>query len=108
MSKSSERKRARELERLAGKYPGTVAADKPALKMLLCAFVDALEPESEDWVRFCGVAMALVGVQRPEGGLSDRFRESPYWIGDGTPADPLRASEHAKLALAAMGIRHGR
>lgn len=108
MSKSSERKRARDLERLAEKYPETVVADKAALRMILFGFIAAMDEGSEDYVRFCDVAMALVGAQRPEGGMSERFATSPYWTGAGTLADPLRASEHAKLAMEVMGARHGR
>ncbi len=108
MSKSSERKKARELERLAERYPGTVVADKAALRMILSGFVAAMDEGSEDYVRFCDVAMTLVGAQRPEGGMSEAFATSPYWTGAGTPADPLRASEHARLTLEVMGVRHGR
>lgn len=108
MSKSSERKRARELQRLAERYPRTVVADKAALRMILFGFIAAMDEGSEDYVRFCDVAMALVGAQRPEGGMSEQFATSPYWTGAGTPADPLRASEHAKLAMEVMGVRHGR
>lgn len=108
MSKSSERKRARELQRLAERYPGTVVADKAALRMILSGFVAAMDEGSEDYVRFCDVAMTLVGAQRPEGGMSEAFAASPYWTGAGTPADPLRASEHARLVLEVMGVRHGR
>lgn len=106
MSKSGEKRRAREAESLAAKYPGAVVADRAALKMLLCAFVDAMEEGTEDYVRFCDVAMTLVGVQRPGGGMSERFAQSPYWTGAGTASDPLRASEHARLALEVMGVRH--
>lgn len=108
MPNQSERKRRRELERLAKKYPGTVVPDKAALRMLIMGFVTDMEEGTEDYVRFCDVAMTACGVQLPEGGLSPRFAESPYWTGAGTPADPLRASEHARLALKLMGARHVR
>lgn len=108
MSKSSKRARKLQLQRLAEKYPGTVVADKAALRMILSGFIAAMDEGGEDYVRFCDVAMTLVGVQAPEGGMSEQFATSPYWTGAGTPSDPLRASEHAKLLCEVMGVGHGR
>lgn len=108
MSKSSKRARKLQLQRLAEKYPGTVVADKAALRMILSGFIAAMDEGGEDYVRFCDVAMTLVGAQRPEGGMSEQFADSPYWTGAGTPADPLRASEHARLLCEVMGVGHGR
>lgn len=97
---AASRRNGKKLEK---KYPGTVVADKAALKVLLCGFVDGMEEGSEDYVRFCDIAMTMTGVQKPEGGLSKRFAESAYWTGAGRPGDPLRASEHAKLVQSLLG-----
>lgn len=86
-----------------GKHAGTVVASKSALKVLLCGFVDGMDERTDDYVRFCDIAMTMVGVQKPEGGLSERFEQSPYWTGEGTAADPLRESEHARLTVSVLG-----
>jgi len=93
----------RNIKKMEKKYPGAVVADKAALKVLLCGFVDGMESDSEDYVRFCDIAMTMIGVQNPEGGLSERFAGSVYWTGAGTISDPLRASEHARLTVAVLG-----
>lgn len=81
---------------------GAVLADKESLRMIFCGALAGMDERSDEYARLCSIVLAALGVERPDGGLADNFRRSPYWIGDGTPGDPLRVSERARLHMAAM------
>lgn len=75
-----------------------MVADKIALKTLFCSRVDGMDEKALEYERFCDVALILCGVADESGKLAPQYANSPYWLGDGTAKDPLRPSEHAKLA----------